>query len=56
MEIQVAQPLVTKPIPSEVEIDIAKLKRYKLPGIDQLLPELIEAVGGVHYCTNLQEA
>jgi hypothetical protein len=35
--------------PSEVEISIAKLKKYKLSGSDQIPAELIQA-GGEHYC------
>jgi len=31
--------------PFEVEIAIEKLKRYKIPGIDQILPELIQSGG-----------
>jgi hypothetical protein len=37
--------LVPDPIPFEVEIAIAKLKRYKSPGSDQISAELIQ-VGG----------
>jgi hypothetical protein len=44
-EIHTAEPLVSEPSSVEVEIAIEKLKRYKLPGIDQILAELIE-VGG----------
>jgi hypothetical protein len=36
IEIQTAEPLVPEPSPFEVEITIAKLKRYKLPGSDQI--------------------
>jgi hypothetical protein len=36
-------PLVPDPSPFEVEIAIAKLKKYKLPGSDQILEELIQA-------------
>jgi hypothetical protein len=34
-----------EPSPSKVEIAIAKLKRYKLPGTDKILAELILAGG-----------
>jgi hypothetical protein len=33
-EIHTAEPLMTEPSSSEVEIAIEKLKRYKSPGID----------------------
>jgi hypothetical protein len=42
-----AEPLVPDPNPFEVEIAIAKLKRYKSPGSDQILPELIQAGGEI---------
>jgi hypothetical protein len=41
MEIYTAGPLVPEPSPFAVEIDIAKIKRYKSPGIDQIPAELI---------------
>jgi hypothetical protein len=41
-EIHPAVPLVPEPCSSEVEIAIEKLKRYKSPGIDQILAELIQ--------------
>jgi hypothetical protein len=37
--------LVPDPSPFEVEIAIAKLKRYKLPGSDQIPAEVIQAGG-----------
>jgi hypothetical protein len=40
-----AEPLVLEPSSSEVEIAIEKLKRYKSPGTDQILAELIQAGG-----------
>jgi hypothetical protein len=43
LEINNAEPLVPDPSPFEVEIAIAKLKRYKAPGSDQILAELIQA-------------
>jgi hypothetical protein len=44
IEVYTAEPLV--PGPSlEVEIEIAKLKKYKSPGSDQILAELIQARG-----------
>jgi hypothetical protein len=45
IEIHAAEPLVHEPSPFEVEKAIAKLKKYKLPGSDQILAELIQAVG-----------
>jgi hypothetical protein len=45
IEIHTAEPLVPGPSPSEVEIAIAKLKRYKLSGSDQILAEVIQAGG-----------
>jgi hypothetical protein len=40
-----AEPLVPGPIRLEVEIAIAKLKKYKSPGSDQIPTELIQAGG-----------
>jgi hypothetical protein len=45
METHTAEPLVSEPSSSEVEIAIAKLKKYKSPGSDQIPAELIQAVG-----------
>jgi hypothetical protein len=42
-EIHTAEPLVPEPSSSEVETAIEKLKRYKSPGIDQILAEMIQA-------------
>jgi hypothetical protein len=42
-EIHTAEPLVLEPSSFEVEIAIGNLKRYKSPGIDQILAELIQA-------------
>jgi hypothetical protein len=41
VEIHTAEPLVTGPSHLEVEIAIAKLKRYKSSGSDEILAELI---------------
>jgi hypothetical protein len=38
-----AEPLIPDPNPFEVEIAIGKLKRYKSPGSDEILTELIQA-------------
>jgi hypothetical protein len=46
LEVHTAEPLVPGPSCHEVETDIAKLKRYKLPGSDQILAELIQAGNG----------
>jgi hypothetical protein len=40
-----AEPLVPEPSLIKVENAIGKLKRYKSPGIDQILTELIKAGG-----------
>jgi hypothetical protein len=47
IEIHTAEPLVPDPSPFEVEIAIVKLKRYKLPGSDEILVELIRAGGEI---------
>jgi hypothetical protein len=48
IEIQTAEPLVPDHISFEVEIAIAKLKKYKSPGSYHIPAELIQA-GGKHY-------
>jgi hypothetical protein len=40
---QTIEPLVPGPSHLEVEITVAKLKKYTLPGSDQILAELIQA-------------
>jgi hypothetical protein len=45
--VHTAEPLVPGPSPLEVEIAIAKLKKYKSPGTDQILAELIQAGGKI---------
>jgi hypothetical protein len=45
-EIYTAEPFVPKPSVAEVEVAIRKLKRYKVPGSDQIPAELIEAGEG----------
>jgi len=37
-----AEPLVPEPSSFMVEIDIGRLKRHKLPGIDQILAKLTQ--------------
>jgi hypothetical protein len=44
IEVHTAEPLVPGPSRLEVEIAIAKLKKYKSPGSDQVLVELILAI------------
>ena len=44
-EIHTAEPLVSEPNASEVELAIEKLKSHKSPGIDQIPAELIKAGG-----------
>jgi hypothetical protein len=57
IEILTAEPLVPDPSPSEAEIVIAKLKRYKSHSSDQIPAELIQAGGEllhskIHQLTN----
>jgi hypothetical protein len=44
-EVHMAEPLVPSPSHLEVEIAIAKLKKYKSPGSDHIPAELIQASG-----------
>jgi hypothetical protein len=44
IEVHTAEPLVPGPSRLEIEIAIAKLKKYKLPGSDQIPGELIQTV------------
>jgi hypothetical protein len=46
-EIHTAELLVPNSSPFEVEINIAKLKKYKSPGSDQILAELILGVSEI---------
>jgi hypothetical protein len=46
-EIQTAELLAPDPRSFEVEPAIAKFKRYKLPGTDQILTKLIQAGGEI---------
>jgi hypothetical protein len=49
-EIQTTEPFVPEPNSFfEVEVAIGKLKRYKLPGADQIPAELIQAEGETLY-------
>jgi hypothetical protein len=45
IEVHKAEPLLPGPSRLEVEISIAKLKKYKSPSSDQILAELIQAGG-----------
>jgi hypothetical protein len=45
IEVHTAEPLVPGPIRLGVEIAIAKLKKYKSPGSDQIPADLIQAGG-----------
>jgi hypothetical protein len=66
IEIHTAELLVPDLSPTEVEIAIVKLKKYKLTGSNQILAEVIQAGGEatclrsinssmlVYYCTNLK--
>jgi hypothetical protein len=54
IEIPTAEPLVPDPNPSEVEIAIAKLKRYKSPGNDQIPAELIQAGDEILHSENYE--
>jgi hypothetical protein len=47
IEVHTAEPLVPAPSRLEVKIAIAKLKKYKLPGSDQIPAELIQAGGEI---------
>jgi hypothetical protein len=44
IEIHTAEPLVTGPSFLQVEIFVAKLKKYKYPGSDQILAELYHCI------------
>jgi hypothetical protein len=43
IEVHAAEPLVPGPSRLEVEVAVAKLKKYKSPGSDQIPAELIQA-------------
>jgi hypothetical protein len=44
---QTAEPFVMERSASEAEVAIAKLKRYKMLGVDQIPAELIQAEGEI---------
>jgi hypothetical protein len=54
MDIHMAEPLVPEPSLVKVEIAFGKLKRYKSPGTDQILAELIKA-GGETLCSHIHK-
>jgi hypothetical protein len=47
IEVHTAEPLVPGPSRVEVDIAIATLNKYKLPGSDQIPAELIQAGGKI---------
>jgi hypothetical protein len=47
IEVHTAEPLVPGPSRLEVEIAVAKMKKYKSPGSDQIPAELIQAGGEI---------
>jgi hypothetical protein len=47
IEVHTVEPLVPGPCRLEFEIAIAKFKKYKSPGSDENLPELIQAGGEI---------
>jgi hypothetical protein len=49
IEVHTAEPLIPDVSPLEVEIAIAKLKRYKSPGSDEIPAEVIQKEGK-YYC------
>jgi hypothetical protein len=50
IEMHTAEPLVPDPSPFEVEFAIAKLKRHKSPGSDEIPAEVIQAGGEILRC------
>jgi hypothetical protein len=52
IEVHTTQPLVPGRSHLEVEIAIAKLKKYKLPGSDEILAEPIQAGGEILLSVN----
>jgi hypothetical protein len=47
IEVYTAEPLIPGPNNLQVEAVTAKLKKYKLPGSDQILAEMIQAGGEI---------
>jgi hypothetical protein len=52
IEVHRAEPLVPGPSHLEIKIDIAKYKKYKTPGSDQISAELIQLGGETLLSTN----
>jgi hypothetical protein len=52
MKIYTAEPLVPQPSPFDAESATANLKRYKLPGTDQILAEMIHKGESLHSKTH----
>jgi hypothetical protein len=52
IEVHTAEPLVPGPSHLEVKIAIAKLKKYKSPGSDQIPAQLIQAGGATLLSTH----
>jgi hypothetical protein len=50
IEVHTAEPLVPGPSQLEVEIIIAKLKKYKSPGSDEIQAELFQGGGEILLC------
>jgi hypothetical protein len=46
-EMHTEKPFLTEPSASEVEVAIGELKRYKSPGVDHILAELIQEGGEI---------
>jgi hypothetical protein len=57
IEVHTAGPLVPGHSHLEAEIEIAKLKKYKSQGSEEIQAKLIQAGGkGAYYCTSSQKA
>jgi hypothetical protein len=52
IEIHTTEPLIPGPTPFQVEIAIAKLRKYKSPGSDQIPAEMIQA-GGLRFINSI---
>jgi hypothetical protein len=50
IEVYTAEPLIPSPSRLEVEIAIAKLKKYNSKGSDQILAEMIQVGGNITVC------
>jgi len=49
-----AEPIVSEPSTSKLDIATEKLKMHKSPGINQILPQLIQA-GGNTQCSEIHK-